>query len=308
MEDMKLSSPRAHLVPTLFLGLSLAGCLTGKSPIGLLDDGDGSSSASDGEAESSSSDGSTSASPGSEDDSTDAPPSESDGGEPPPPVCPDESGCSQPLACAPEGEHECGGVLGRANEDGCPRQYCTGPGECPTGSSCFLPFSWGVCGPHVCYDDEDTGMCECGFGLDCNNDGLCVPDGEGLPPDTNATDFCGQFTEAGSCEGSELSSELGVCRWYEGWQLPQEATCEEREEVGRCVFSAAFIDEAPVPACPSDESLRPMAFVDAGIVTVLFVDPADAPTAIDMDFDDDSYGWLTCDQPEVEGACACASE
>lgn len=302
MEGMR-PSPRAHRVPTLLVGLSLAGCPTGKSTIGLLDDTDGSSSSAGGEGEPSNGSGSTSASPGTADESTGGP---STGDEPPPLACPPESGCSQPAACTPEGYVSCGGVLGRANEDGCPRQLCEGPGQCPSGSSCFLPRSWAVCGPHGCYDDEDTGLCECGFGADCNDNGLCVPDEEGLPPDTNGTAFCGQHTEAAACEGAEVPSELGLCRWYEGWQLPQQATCDERMEVARCVFSAAFIDAGPIPACPTDESLTPVAFVDAGIVTVLLVDPADVPASLDGDQDADSYGWLTCDQPEVASACACA--
>jgi len=309
MEDMELSSPRAHLVPALLLGLSLAGCLTGKSTIGLLDDSDGSSSSSDGEEDSSSSDGSTSTSPGSVGESTDAPSTESSGGEPTPVACPAESGCSQPLVCAPEGEQECGGVLGRANEDGCPRQYCSGPGECPAGSSCFLPHSWSVCGPHACYDNEDTGACECTFGLDCNNDGLCVPDDAGLPPDTNATDFCGQHTDATACEGSAMPEELGACHWYEGYEIPVEAACVEEVAVGRCVFSAPVTGTpASLPSCPGDEALTPMAYVDDGVVTVLFVDREARPTPLEMDFDIDSFGWYPCDDPEVEAACACACE
>ena len=73
------------------------------------------------------------------------------------------------------------------------------------------------------------------------------------------------------------------------------------------MFSQSTIGQpGEVPPCPGDESLTPMAYVDAGVVTVLFVDPAHQPTALEIDFDVDTYGWLTCDQLEVDDECACA--
>lgn len=307
MVSMSSSPLRSLPLPALLLGLSLGGCLTGKSTIGLLDGDTGTSTGSsngDDESSSSSSEGSTTTSPGSDDapgDSSEA----SSGGEPV--ACPAHSGCTFAADCNPVvSGATCGGILGRANDDGCPRPYCSGPGECAAGSSCFLPWSWGTCGPHACYDD-DAGACECTFGLDCNNDGLCVPDEEGLPPDTNATDFCGQHTDAAACEGSGLPAELGLCLWYEGWQMPEDGACEERVAVGRCTFSRATLSGGiEAPTCPGDDSLTPLAYVDDGTVTVLFVDPQDPPTALEMDLDMDSYGWLGCDLPEVADACACA--
>jgi hypothetical protein len=301
--------PLLPLAAILSLSFATAGCLSGKSSIGeLLGEEDSSSGAES---------GSTGAEPGStgeeptattmqefDDGSDDSslPGSSSGGAEPA--LCPADSGCTFAAECGPASGATCGGILGRANDDGCPRPYCSGPGECAAGSSCFLPADWGTCGPHACYDD-DAGACECTFGLDCNNDGLCVPDEEGLPPDTNGTEFCGQHTDAGSCDGSGVS-ELGACRWYEGWQMPLGA-CEERVPVGRCTFSRASLsDPGPIPSCPGDESLTPLAFIDADLVTVLFVDPEEPPTALDGDLDIDSWGWLPCDQPDAAAECACA--
>jgi len=307
----------AHPAPrpfasTLLVGLVLTGCLSGKTSIGefLDDDGSNDTSGSTGDATSAASmpeSGGSDDGPGSTDDATSAASMPESGGSddgPAPVMCPSDSGCTFAAECEPAGDVTCGGILGRANADGCPRPYCSGPGECAAGSSCFLPADWGTCGPHPCYDN-DAGACECTFGLDCNNDGLCVPDEEGLPPDTNGTDFCGQHTDAGSCEGT-LDSELGACRWYEGWQMPV-GVCEERVAVGQCTFSrASLLDPGPIPSCPGDEARRPMAFVDADMVTVLFVDPEEPPTALDQDLDLDSWGWLTCDLPDAAAECACA--
>jgi hypothetical protein len=308
MVDMDLPSLRSLTVPALLLGLSPGGCLTGKSTIGLLDEGDASSDPSSSEAGSDAEtntgdDGSTTASSDSDGSSMGGVSVPTTGDEPPQ-ACPADSGCTFAAECGPASGATCGGILGRANDDGCPRPYCSGPGECAAGSSCFLPADWGTCGPHACYDN-DEGACECTFGLDCNNDGLCVPDEEGLPPDTNGTDYCGQHTDAGSCDGSGIP-ELGACRWYEGWQMPLGA-CEERVPVGRCTFSRASLsDPGEIPSCPGDESLTPLAFIDADLVTVLFVDPEEPPTALDRDLDIDSWGWLTCDGPDAAAECACA--
>lgn len=307
MMDMNPSSSLRPLAPALLVGLALGGCLTGNSTIGQLDDTDGSSSGASGDAAESGNEGPTPASSGTDDGSTDTASHGSTGAEPPLPACPAESQCSEPLGCLPEGDEECGGVLGRSDENGCPRPRCDGPGECPAGSSCFLPHHWGTCGHHECADDE-LGACECGFGLDCNDNGLCVPDELGLPPDTTGTEFCGQHTDAAACEGAPVPAELGTCRWYQGLQVPQGTTCDPLAEVvvvERCVFSKPVDDPIPVPPCPGDPSLTPMAYVDDGMVTVLFVDPAHPPTGLEIDFDADSYGWLTCDQPEVDGECAC---
>lgn len=308
MVDMKPFSLRGSTVPALLLGLSLGGCPTGKSTIGLLDDGDdtGTSTGSSNDDESGSDESATTVLDADADPSAST--GSSSGGELPR-SCPPDSPCSQPLACVPEGFEPCGSILSNANEDGCPRPYCSGPGECPAGSSCFLPHSWGQCGLHGCWDNEELGMCECGFGLDCNNDGLCVPHETGLPPDTNATDFCGQHTDATACEASGMPAELGLCLWYEGWEVPADGACEERVPTGRCTFSRASLSGGiDAPTCPGDDSLTPLAYVDDGTITVLFVDPQDPPTALEMDFDVDSYGWLGCDQPEVADACACACE
>jgi hypothetical protein len=303
---MELAAHQAFrpFVPALLCGLALGGCLTGKSTIGLLDGTDDSNATSDTSSGGEASSGSSTTVDEEFDEGSGNASEPSSGGEPPT-ACPPESECTLPLVCGEDGI-ECDGVLARANEDGCPRQPCSDSGECPAGSSCFLPYSWGLCGPHACYDNEDTGACECSFGLDCNNDGLCVPDEEGLPPDTNATDACGQNMDATACEGSSLPAELGSCYWYEGFQIAQDAACEEEVAVGRCVFSKPADAPSPLPPCPGNESLTPMAFVDDGAVLVLFVDPQHKPTAIDSDFDIDSYGWFDCDQPEVGEACACA--
>jgi hypothetical protein len=304
MMGMQLPAHQAllPLAAVLSLCLAPAGCLTGKSPIGQLleEEGDASTGAEPGSTgEEPTATTSQEYDEGSGDASL---PGSSSGGEPPV-ACPSDSGCTFAAEC--EGDVTCGGILGRANADGCPRPYCTGPGECAAGSSCFLPRDWAVCGPHACYDNEDTGACECTFGLDCNNDGLCVPDEAGLPPDTNATEFCGQHTDVGSCEGS-LPAELGVCRWYEGWQIPV-GVCEERVAVSRCTFNAGGSTQpAQIPSCPGDESLTPLAFIDADVVTVLFVDPEEPPTALERDLDIDSWGWLPCDLPDAAAECACA--
>jgi hypothetical protein len=304
MVDMSSSSLRSLPLPALLLGLSLGGCLTGKSTIGLLDDGDdtGTSTSSSNGDDESSSEGSTTTSPGTGDVPTDS--SEgSSGGEPV--ACPADSACTFASDCNfLESGATCGGVLGRANDDGCPRPYCTGPGECAAGSSCFLPQDWGTCGAQDC-GDNDAGVCECPFSFDCSYLGLCVPDEEGLPPDTNGPDFCGQHTDAAACEGSGLPAEVGLCLWYEGWQMPVDGACEDRVEVGRCTFSPASLSGGiDAPTCPGDDSLTPLAYVADGTITVLFVDPQDPPIALEMD----PYGWSYCDQPEVEDACACACE
>jgi len=313
MVDMNLSSPVVlrPIAPALLLGLALGGCLTGKSTIGLLDEDDASSGTpsegsetSGGEASGGETDGGTTSTTNGNLDASDGEPPTT--GEPPL-ACPPTSQCSVPLECAPEGFEECGGILGRSDENGCPRQPCSGPGQCPAGASCYLPRSWRTCGYHGCEDNPETGACECGFGLDCNDNGLCVPDEEGLPPDTNGTDFCGAMTDPLACENSGLPAELGACRWYEGWELPEDAACEERVATGRCTFSAAsLLDPGPLPPCAGDDDRTPMAYVDAGLVTVLFIDPEDPPTALDHEYDIDTYGWLTCDQPEVAAECACA--
>lgn len=300
---MKLSARvPCPLAPALLCGLALGGCLTGKSTIGLLDGTDDTSATSSTSSGGDASSGSSTTMNEEFDEGSGNASEPSSGGEPPT-ACPPESECTLPLVCGEDGI-ECDGVLARANADGCPRQPCIDSGECPAGSSCFLPRSWAVCGPHGCYDDDD-GTCECSFGADCNNQGLCVPDEEGLPPDTNSTDFCGQHTDAASCDGL-LPEEVGTCRWYEGWQMPLGAACEERTPVGRCIFSSGFIQPGETPSCPGNESLTPRAFIDAGIVTVLFVDPQAPPTALDMDFDVDSWGWVTCDLPDAAAECACA--
>lgn len=291
-------APRS-LAPALLCGLALGGCLTGKSTIGLLDGNDDDTTAGSSSGDESNGLATTANPDGGPSDGSEP----STGGEPPH-ACPPESECSQALTCGQDGI-ECGGILGRADDDGCPRLPCSGPGQCPDGSSCFLPWSWAMCGPHACFDDEETGACECNIGLDCNNDGLCVPDEEGLPPDTNGTELCGQHGDAASCEGS-LPAELGACRWYEGWQMPLGAACEERTPVGRCTFTAGFVDPGMTPPCPGNESLTPRAFIDADVVTVLFIDPQQPPTALDMDVDRDSWGWVTCDLPDAAAECACA--
>lgn len=291
------------LLHSLAWSLALGGCLTGKSTIGLLD-GNDDTDATATAGSSSGGDESTGLATTANPDGGPSDGSEPSTGGEPPHACPAESGCSFALTCGQDGI-ECGGILGRANDDGCPRPICSQPGECPDGSSCFIPESWAMCGPHGCYDNEDTGACECGFGLDCNSYGLCVPDEEGVPPDTNGTEFCGQHTDSASCEGS-LPAELGACRWYEGWQMPLGAACEERTAVGRCTFTADFVDPGPTPSCPGNESLTPRAFIDAGVVTVLFIDPEQPPIALEIDVDADSWGWFTCDSPDAAAECACA--
>jgi hypothetical protein len=297
MVDMNRVSLRSITAPALLLGVSLGGCLTGKSTIGELDDTDDpSGTASDGDVTTASSSSGLDASDG-EVATTDEPPLS----------CAPPSPCTFPDQCAESGSCD-GSILSAANEDGCVRQTCTAPEHCAAGTTCFLPWSWGHCGHHGCTDDpEGGGWCDCGFGLDCNNNGFCVPDEAGLPPSTNGTDFCGALTDPTACEDSGLPAELGACHWYEGYELPQAAACEERVAVGRCTFRGSFFtSEIPFTSCEGDESRTPLAYVDAGVVTVLFVDPEAPPTALMHELDVDTYGWLPCDQPEVEAECACA--
>lgn len=302
---MKLRSPLAScsLPPALLLGLVLGGCMTGKSSIGELPGAEGSSSGSPTDDEGSTA--TTSATPdpttgAATDDGTDGSGSSSGSGEPPF-ACPPTSQCTLPLECEPEGFETCGGIIDRSDENGCPRQPCSGPGECPAGHTCYLPWGWSDCGRHTCYDLPDSGLCECGFGLDCNNNGLCVPEAEGLPPDTDGPTFCGQHTDAASCEGS-LAPELGYCLWYEGWQMQAGAACEERVEVSECVFAKRRGHHSPLPSCDSDPTLTPIVRNQDGLLTVLLLGEDDPqPTYVETS----TVSWSDCEWLGVEAECQC---
>lgn len=301
---MKCSALRASLLPALLLALAPGGCVIGESTIGLLDDTDTASSTTGDDEPATTS---TASENGTDENGTgeDGTGEASTGGEPPA-SCPPKSQCSVPLECSPTGFEPCGGILGRSDANGCPRQPCSASEDCPAGTTCFLPYSWLQCGQHGCQDDPETGTCECGFGLDCNNDGLCVPDDEGLPPDVDGTQFCGALTDPTSCDDSGLPTELGECRWYEGFEMPLGGTCEERVPVARCTFNAASFSPGPLPSCAGDETRSPLAYVDGDAVTVLFVDPSNPPTALEYEFDGDTYGWYPCEVASVEAECACA--
>lgn len=276
------------LAPALLLGLTLGACMTGNSSIGELDE---ASSGQGSEGEASGSEGEAS---GSESSAT----SESSG-DAPPLSCPPTSQCSVPLEC---GLGECGGIISRSDEDGCPREPCSGPGQCPAGSTCFLPTDWASCGYHTCFDDPMTGACICDFGLDCNSNGLCVPDDASVPPDTTGPTFCGQHADAGSCEGAAITPEIGACRWYQGWQMPAGALCDERLEIAQCLFVPAFYDGADMlTSCPSDQTLTPLVLDEDGLLTVLLVDPDEQPAMLETS----PAQWLPCDIAGTEAECEC---
>lgn len=305
MVGMKLSAPLVlrSFAPALLLGLALGGCLTGKSSIGELDDDSTtpSSSSSDDQASGGSE---TTASPSSTSGGLDTSDGEGATTSEPAQSCAPPSPCTFPDECLAFGSCDGSSILSYANEDGCVREMCTAPADCTAGTTCFLPLSWGYCGHHGCSDNpEDGGSCDCGFGLDCTNEGFCVPDETGLPPNTSGTDFCAALTDPAACEASGVPAELGACHWYEGYELSPAATCEERVAVGRCTFNGTFFeDEYPLVTCEGDESRTPLAHVDAGVVTVLFVDLEAPPTGLELDTGD----WVPCDQAAVEAECACA--
>lgn len=309
MVGMKLSAPLAlrSFAPALF-GLALGGCLLGSSSIGKLDaDDDSSGPPSDGTDTS----GGAQQSGGSETTASSSGSLDASDGEvattgEPPLACAPPSPCTFPDGCL-QFDSCSGGILEIANADGCVRQTCTAPEDCAAGTTCLLPWSWGLCGHYGCSDNpEGGGWCDCGFGRDCTNNGFCMPDELGLPPDTTGPEFCRAITDSAACESSSLPAELGACRWYEGWQRPVGALCEERQAVAQCTFTKASARPRLLPTCPADESRTPMVYFDDGVATVLLVDPEYPAQGLDMDFDADSYGWLTCDVREAAGECDCA--
>lgn len=218
-------------------------------------------------------------------------------------ACPEYSACSFALEC--ESDEDCGTVLSRSDANGCPRPLCESEDDCPDGHSCVLPWGWGICGHDWCGDNPDDGTCECPFvGLDCPPIGTCVSDDVVPPPAPTGHDSCALYTDEASCNAAPAVSAWRTddwrCRWYEGYEMDIGQACSEQVPIARCIYSAESPD---VPGCDTDETLHPVALVDADQpdhVTVLLIDDEVVPLYVES-----SHPWLPCEDL-VSGACDCA--
>lgn len=306
MGGMRFDSPVAPCTRSAVVGfvssLLLAGCITGPSSIGdFEEEGKTTAAASSGETGGSTGEPETTTVTVNDGGSTagdDSPIDSATSGMPF--LCGPQSQCTLPLECAPEGEEPCGGALARADADGCPRMPCEAPGDCPGGTTCFFPNEWGYCGLHECQDD-DVGLCECGFGLDCNDNALCVPDEE-VPDAPGGDAYCGQLEDETSCTVNELDPGLGRCQWYEGFTLAGGETCGAQVPTARCVYARnSLTGPTGIPPCPSDETLHPMMLPDGDDITVLFVDP-DFPPFIGFESPPE---WQWCTEDPERCFCGC---
>ncbi len=208
-------------------------------------------------------------------------------------TCPEWSTCTVPKICS-EFEQECEGALdSNLDEGGCPRQPCDAPGDCPDGYACYRASDWSRCGPHPC-EEFEPGVCECGIGLDCNQDAICVPADIAPPEGTTGVELCGSFTDADACNTGFAYSD-GHCRWYEGWQVPVDQTCAESLPFGQCTFVRTFAEPVDGPACPGTPELLTYAWLEDDVLTVLLVDGTEPP----------QDGYTDCGVLGVGELCAC---
>lgn len=208
-------------------------------------------------------------------------------------TCPEWSTCTVPVICS-EFDESCEGALDSGlDEGGCPRQPCEAPGDCPDGYACYRASDWGRCGPLPC-EEFEPGVCECGFGLDCNQDAFCVPADIAPPEGTTAVELCGSFTDADACNTGFAYSD-GHCRWYEGWQVAADQTCAESLPFGQCTFVRTFAEPAPGLACPGSPELLMYAWLEDDLLTVLLVDRIEPP----------QESYTDCEVLGVGELCAC---
>ncbi len=305
MGGMRFDSPAAPRTRPVVIGLVssllLVGCITGPSSIGDFEEQAGSSSGDTGGSTGSTGEHETTTLSGDADSSTGGDDSIDSATSGMAVECGSESLCTLPFECPLEGAESCGGVLSRINANGCPRLPCDGPEDCPTGSTCFAHYLWGHCGRHICQDNEETGECECGFGLDCNSNALCIPDEE-VPDAPTGDAYCGQFEDETSCATGVLDPDLGSCRWYEGFTLADGDVCQAQVPIARCIY-ASGAPRLPwdITPCPSDETLHPMMRPEEGGIAVLFVDPNFVPFG---GVTDDEQ-WRRCNEDPERCFCGC---
>lgn len=226
-----------------------------------------------------------------------------------------EDGTVQPLGCPPHSDctfamdcdtSQCGGIVSPLDASGCARPSCTETPDCPAGYTCAFPYDWGNCGVHGCGEFTEPGTCECGFGLDCNNDGICVPEDEYPPPTMTGADFCRSF--AGEQECADQVFNEGRCHWLEGYQVVGDMTCEDALPASVCAFSNSAGSGTAVPLpCPAAPAVFPFYIVDAGITTVVLGERGDSPLEVwNSSSPDTERTWLSCLEDSAPPECDCA--
>jgi hypothetical protein len=284
--DMVLRCPRSRLAG--LVPFALAGCVASTSSIG--DPLATTESTTTSDSVTTTDDGAN-VDPSMAESSTSVDESTSTGAAPL--TCPEWSTCTVPMICS-EFDESCEGALdSNLDEGGCPRQPCEAPGDCPDGYACYRASDWNRCGPHPCQEFE-PGVCECGFGLDCNQDAICVPAEIAPPEGTTGVALCGSFTDADACNTGFAYSD-GHCRWYEGWQVPVDQTCAESLPFGECTFVRTLAEPAEGPACAGAPELLTYAWLEDEVLTVVLVDGTEPP----------QNSYTSCEILGVDELCAC---